>query len=293
MTTVPAASLTTAAQRQANAWLRGPAPLIAGWCLLFFPVYRAAWQGEWQDEAHAHAPLIGLIVLALLWRLRARLAVLPAPTFAVPGLGLLLAGLALAVIGDVQEIPALALAAQMPVLAGLLLARHGLPGLRLAWFPLVYLAFMIPLPGILIDALTQPLKEMISLATAQILHAAGYPAAHSGVVLVVGQYQLLIADACSGLHSFMALLALGVLYVHLTPRSGAWHKAALLLAVVPVALAANLLRVVVLALLTFHAGDAAGRQWHEMAGIVMFLVAFAGLLGLDAALAKLRKRSAA
>lgn len=288
---VPLAAPVADPLRRGAEWLQGPAPLVAAWFLLFGPVYVAAWQGEWQEPAHAHAPLAGLIVVALLWRSGARFAVLPAPTLPWSAMPLLIAGLALAVVGDVQEIPLLALAAQMPVLAGLLLARYGWAGLRLAGFPLAYIAFMIPLPGIVIDALTQPLKELISLATGHLLHTFGYPAARSGVVLVIGQYQLLIADACSGLHSFMALLALGALYAHLAPRDALWHKATLLLAIVPIALAANLLRVVVLALVTYHAGDAAGRQWHEMAGIVMFALAFGGLLGLDTALARLRQRN--
>jgi exosortase len=142
---------------------------------------------------------------------------------------------------------------------------------------------MIPLPGIAIDAVTQPLKEWISLATSHLLHAANYPIAHSGVILVIGQYQLLIADACSGLHSFMALIALGVLYAHLSPST-------LLLAIVPVALAANLLRVIVLVLVTYHAGDATGRQWHEVAGLAMFGIALATLVTFDTLISRVSRR---
>ena len=274
----------------AKALLQGPVPLVAGWLLVFWPVYLGLWQTLWQEDAHAHGPLIGLIVAVLLWRLRHQFAVLPAPTSILPGMLLLAGGLALAIVGEVQDIPLLAMAAQIPVLAALLLARHGWAGLRAAWFPLAYLAFMIPLPGIAINAVTQPLKEWISLATSHLLHAANYPIAHSGVILVIGQYQLLIADACSGLHSFMALLALGILYAHLAPSAGTTRNAALLLAIIPVALAANLLRVIVLSLVTYHAGDAAGRQWHEVAGLAMFGIALATLVTFDTLISRVSRR---
>lgn len=281
----------TPSGRVLDALLQGPTLLVAAGWLLFWPVYLNLWQTLWQEDAHAHGPLIGLIVAALLWGMRGRLAVLPAPTSMRPGAMLLAGGLALVILGDIQDIPLLAMAAQIPVLGGVLLARQGVAGLRVAWFPLLYLVFMIPLPGIVLDAVTQPLKELVSQLTTHLLHAAGYPIARSGVILVIGQYQLLVADACSGLHSFMALLAVGVLYAYRSPSAGLAQKAVLLLSIVPVAIAANLLRVIVLALVTYHAGDAAGRQWHDVAGLAMFGVALGVLVALDAGFSRLSRRN--
>jgi exosortase/archaeosortase family protein len=205
--------------------------------------------------------------------------------------------------------PLLSMASQMPVLAGILLVLRGTAGLRLAAFPLLFLAFMMPLPGMVVEAMTGQLKELLSAASVDLLHALGYPAARSGVVIVVGQYQLLMADACSGLHSLFSLAALGLLYVHLTARRdesktggtgggqgdgyrGA-HVALLLAAILPVALAANLLRVVLLILVTYHGGDALGRQIHEAMGVLVFLVALALLFAVDGALLALARRPAA
>jgi hypothetical protein len=74
---------------------------------------------------------------------------------------------------------------------------------------------MIPLPGIIVDAVTGPLKQWISVIVVELLYGVGYPIARNGVILTIGQYQMLVADACSGLHSMYSLSALGTLvHVH-------------------------------------------------------------------------------
>lgn len=281
-------------------------PLLLGLLVLYAPIYVELSRTLWQEEAQGHAPVIALIAAALFWRLRQALAALPAPRHVLPGAALLGGGLLLAVAGRSLEVPLLSMASQMPVLAGMLLVLRGTAGLRLAAFPLLFLAFMVPLPGMVVEAMTGQLKELLSAASVDLLHALGYPAARSGVVIVVGQYQLLMADACSGLHSLFSLAALGLLYVHLTVRRhdlkdgaktgggpGGAHAALLLAAILPVALAANLLRVVLLILATYHGGDALGRQIHEAMGVLMFLVALALLFAVDGALLAWVRRPAA
>ena len=74
---------------------------------------------------------------------------------------------------------------------------------------------MIPLPGIIVDAVTGPLKQWISVIVVELLYDVGYPISRNGVVLTIGQYQMLVADACSGLHSMYSLSALGhAVHVH-------------------------------------------------------------------------------
>jgi exosortase len=195
------------------------------------------------------------------------------------------------------------MASQIPVLAGVLLVLCGGEGVRRAWFPLLFLVFMVPVPGIVLDILTGHLKELLSAASVDLLRALGYPAARSGIVIVVGQYQLLMADACSGLHSLVSLAALGVLYVHLTAGRGGepggrqGHGALMLAAIIPIALSANLLRILLLALTTYHAGDAAGQQWHAVMGVLVFLAELAMLVAFDSVLLaaaryRARRRSA-
>jgi exosortase/archaeosortase family protein len=114
------------------------------------------------------------------------------------------------------------------------------------------------------------------------------------VVLTIGQYQLLVADACSGLNSMFTLSALGFMYLYLLRYQSWLHNGLLLLSILPVAFCANIVRVVALVLITYHFGDAAGQSFmHGFSGIVLFVIAVLILFGVDAlinlAMAGLRK----
>jgi exosortase B len=184
-------------------------------------------------------------------------------------------------------VPAFEVVGLMPILAGALLAMCGWKAVRALWFPILFIAFMVPLPGIVVDALTGPLKQQVSVIAEQTLHLAGYPVARSGVVITIGPYQLLVADACAGLHSMFSLSALGLLFIYLTRRPSVLHNAVMLAAILPIAFLANLVRVLLLMLITFHLGDEAGQGFlHGATGILLLVVALAGLMGLDAVLAR-------
>jgi EpsI family protein len=102
---------------------------------------------------------------------------------------------------------------------------------------------------------------------------------------------MLVADACSGLNSLYSLFALSLLYVHLTGPgpSSRTRIAVLMLSLVPIAVIANIVRVMVLVLVTIHAGPEVAQGWvHTAAGMVVFVVAFAMILGVDAVFRKVR-----
>src|SRR5678815_2516364 len=101
------------------------------------------------------------------------------------------------------------------IVAAILLLLKGPAAIRVAWFALFYFIFMIPLPGIFVDGVTQPLKQWISAIVVELLYHVGYPISRNGVVLTIGQYQMLVADACSGLHSMYSLSALGTLFMYI------------------------------------------------------------------------------
>jgi exosortase len=146
---------------------------------------------------------------------------------------------------------------------------------------------MIPLPGSLVDALTGPLKQWVSVIAENTLYAIGYPIARDGVVLTIGQYQLLVADACSGLNSMFSLSALGVVFMYITARASRLHNAIMLISILPIAFAANIVRVMALILITYHLGDEAGQGFlHGAAGIVLMIVALIILFMLDWVLAR-------
>lgn len=252
------------------------------------------WSGVWQQEAYGHGPIVAAIVLWLLLRTeRPPLARPSVVAHAAGWLGLLI-GIGLYVVGRVVSVPFLEVSGLIPVAAGLLLIAGGAPALRAHWFTLLFLLFLVPLPDFVLEAVTGSLKNKVSYLTEFLLHHAGYPIARSGVVLSVGQYQLLVADACSGLNSLFALTAMGLLYLHLMRYQSVVRNAVLLLAIVPIAIVSNLLRVIALVLLTFHAGDDAGQGFmHGFAGMFLFVVALLMLFGLDRVLGRVPSVAAA
>ena len=92
----------------------------------------------------------------------------------------------------------------------------------------------------------------------------------------MGQYQLLVADACAGLNSMFTLEALGLLYLNLTNSTSVARNVTLAVLIIPISFVANIIRVMILVLVTYHFGDAAGQGFvHRFAGMVLFI---AGLL---------------
>ena len=174
---------------------------------------------------------------------------------------------------------------QSLVLAGLLALFKGTAAIRVAAFPLFFLLFMVPLPGQLVAALTTPLKAAVSFCAEYILYGLGYPVARSGVIISVGQYQLLVADACAGLNSMFTLEALGLLYMNVMGYASLARNVTLAILIVPISFLANIIRVMILVLVTYHFGDEAGQGFvHDFAGMVLFLVALTLMLMVDKAL---------
>lgn len=266
---------------------------LAGFAAMYVPIYWWAMDTIWESEEHGHGPIILAVLLWLFWGLREQLPALasrPAPALGWP---VFIAGLLMYLLGRVFKISIFEFGSQPFVVAATLLLIKGLPAIRLAWFPILFMAFMVPLPGILVDAITGPLKQWVSVIVEAILYAAGYPIARSGVVMTVGQYQLLVADACSGLNSMFSLSALGTLFMYIMARKSKLHNTIMLASILPIAFAANIVRVIILVLITYHLGDEAGQGFlHGAAGMVLMLAALAIFFVLDATLATLLKRRA-
>jgi exosortase B len=171
------------------------------------------------------------------------------------------------------------------VMAAVVLVKRGGPALRMLWFPFFFMAFMVPLPAEFVAAVTMPMKMAVSWATEHVLFAIGYPISRSGVILQIGQYQLLVADACAGLQTLLTLEALGLFYLNLMRHPSAFRNVSLAVFIVPISFSANVIRVIVLTLITYYFGDAAGQGFlHGFAGMVLFVTALVLILSVDSAL---------
>ena len=271
-------------------WVRLALPALALLGLLI-PTYHNVAIGLWQNEEHGYAPLLAILSLGLILHHARDLHLAPQPGFPVLGVGLFLLGALGYVVGRSQKIELLELTACIPLLAGTLTILGGRDALHRMRFPLFFLIFSLPYPAWVIVSLTNPLKLWISAWAESLLYTLGYPVARSGVIVALGPYRLLVEDACSGLHSLIFLSALGLLYIHLTGPRQTWQRLVLVAALLPIAVLANFIRVMILMLITYHFGDAIGQSyWHDAAGILLFVSAFAGLYGLDSLLRTIARR---
>jgi exosortase B len=267
-------------------------PILLGLLALYVPTYHGLFTGIWGSGGdQAHGPIVLMVVVFLFWQNRQSLSPNSASTFPILGGISLLFGLLLYVVGRSQAIVMLDIGSQIFVFAGVLLLTRGLPALKAMWFPIFFILFMIPLPGIFLDAVTMPMKMAVSYVAEHILFWFDYPIARTGVILQIGQYQLLVADACAGMHTLISLEALGLLYLNLVKHNSVFRNIALAILIVPISFTANVIRVMVLTLVTYYFGDAAGQGFvHGFAGMVLFIVALTLIMSVDTILQLIAKR---
>lgn len=256
--------------------------VLVGLLTVYVPSYVELSRTVWRSDEQGHGPIIFAVGLWLLYSLRHALVELEARPAVISGALVLVIGTLLYALGHSQDIWIFSIGSQIWVLAALALLFKGWRGLRLIWFPLFFMLFMVPLPEALVAAVTAPLKSAVSLVASNLLYAAGFPVGRSGVMLTVGQYQLMVADACAGLNSMFTLEALGMLYMNLMRYRSVARNVTLAVALIPIAFCANIGRVMILVLVTYYFGDAAGQGFvHGFAGMVLFLIALMLMLALD------------
>ncbi|QXQ08294.1 exosortase V [Sphingosinicellaceae bacterium] len=267
--------------------------LLAGFLATLVPTLGALGAGPWSTESGVHGPLVVATGIWLVIRRMPQIRALAKPGSLGLAIAVLVPAVALYIFGRAYDFISIEVAALMLALLAIAYAYVGAAVLRMMWFPIFYLGFVIPLPGWLLDQVTAPLKLLVSQVVTNGLGMAGYPVVRVGVTIFVAQYQLLVEDACAGLNSLISLSAIGLFYVYIL-RNTNWRYSMLLLAlVVPIAIAANCVRVAALVLLTYYYGDAVAQGYlHEFAGMVTFTSALLLLFLVDALLTPVRNRLA-
>jgi exosortase len=181
--------------------------------------------------------------------------------------------------------------------AALIVAAYLLAGaavIRACWFPILYLAFALPPPDTVVAVITQPVKMAISEAAVALLYALGYPVGSSGVVIQIAQFELLVAAACAGLNSLITLSAICMFYVYLRHHNNLTAFFTMSLVVVPVAILANFVRVIILIMITYYSGEAAAQGFlHDCAGLLTFAAALAALMAIEPFIQRLKPKPAA
>ncbi|MBT2187741.1 exosortase V [Sphingobium nicotianae] len=264
------------------AWLSANPLLVAGILSVMIPTMIVVANESWSTEQGAHGPIVlatGLWLLGREW-VRARPFFKPAPGILVAAAFVPL--LFLYFVSRVSHIVETESFLMYGLVVATLFSFIGWRALKSMWFPLIYLLFVLPPPETLVAMVTNPLKIYLSQGAVHLLYILGYPVAAAGVTIQVGQYQLLVADACAGLNSLISLSAISLFYVYLRHHANVRYALLMFLMVVPVAAFANFVRILLLVLLTYHGGEAAAQGFlHDFAGMTMFLTALVTIFAID------------
>lgn len=264
-------------------------PILVAGALIAIPTFIRLGREVWTLEIGAHGPIVLATGAWIFWRAW--------PTEEVPGnltrsaLSLLAfaASLSIYVFGRAYDFISLEALGVYGFFVSYFYARYGFGEILKRWFPFFYLGFLLPVPGWVVDQGTAPLKQLVSHLATSIVTPFGIPIYREGVTMTVGPYQLLVEDACSGLNSMIGLVAISLFYIYLL-RAASWRYSLFLAALlIPVAIVANALRIVILILLTYFFGDAVGQGFlHVTAGLFLFAVALLLMFAVDNLLSNLK-----
>jgi exosortase len=269
-------------------------PLLVGLLILAVPTIITLAGDAWASDTGAHGPIVLATGLWLLYHDGLRIPATGTPAHWRPAVPILVTGLVAYAFGRAYDFISIEGLGLYLAFVAIVVRFAGLQALRRHAFPLFYLALSLPPPGWAMTAITAPLQVLVSWAAEGVTWAIGLPVARDGVVLHVAQYQLLVEDACAGLNSLFGLSAISLLYIFLAHRASLRHASILLLAVIPIAIIANIIRVVGLILITYFFGDAAAQGFmHSTTGMVMFALGLVLIMAFDQLLSRWMLRSRA
>lgn len=286
----PAAQFSSGRGIGARPWL----PLLVGFVVLAIPTVGNLGQQVWSTDIGAHGPIVIATGLWLLYHEGLRLSDARTAAAWRHVLLLVLPGFALYIFGRAYDFISLEVLGLYITFIAFLWRLFGLQQLRSAAFPIFYLGFVIPPPGWVIDRATAPLQLFVSHIAENITALLGYPVAREGVTLFVGPYELLVEQACAGMNSIIGLIAVSLFYIYIVRKASLRYASMLVLLILPVAVVVNIIRIVVLILITYHFGnDAAQGFLHGTTGMVLFGMALLLIFGADTLLWRLggRKQS--
>ncbi len=252
---------------------------------LFVPTYQSLSEHVWSKDGQGHGPVMLALTLWLFYKRWPALQALPDQSAGWLAWPLTVLSMGLFIIGRSQDFPELETASQLTLVSAMILAYRGTAGWKLAWFPIFFMIFLIPLPNILVQIVTAPLKSAVSAVAESLMYHAGFPIGRAGVTLSIGPYKLMVADACAGLNSIFALEAIGVFYLSMMEYKSRLRNVLIAILILPISFVSNVIRVIALVLVTYYFGDEVGQGFvHSFAGIFLFMIATAFTIGTDTVL---------
>ena len=280
---------------KAAPWLLLAAGLVAAYALNFCEMW-ARWFPAWRsrnpdfglydrimegESYYTHGPLVPLVslIIAILLIRHTRIGVRPNR---VLGSVVLAGSLLFHLTASLARVNFASGFSLIGVLAGLVLLLWGTTALRRLWFPIAFLAFMVPLPEVSIAQANFRLKMLAADWGVRIANVIGVVAERSGnQVFLQDDKQLVIANVCNGLRTLISLIAFGAIYTYVCKLRGLW-RVALFAMTVPVAVLSNSIRIVGLIVVAdvWDTRTATG-AFHDISGLMIYVMAFGMMFGLE------------
>ena len=270
--------------RARNAWL-ATGMIGAGFAAVYWQVFGKLVHDWYYDDNYSHGFLIIPLALYLAWERRDRLQQLvPSPSMfgmvvVVGSVGVLLAG----ILGSELFLQRVSI---VGAVVGTVLFLGGWPYARVLMFPLAILLLMIPIPAIIFNQIAFPLQLLASRFGETAMGVANVPVLREGNVLILANTTLEVAEACSGIRSLVSLFTLAVVLGYFAD-SRAWVRTLIAVSSIPVAVITNGFRVAGTGIAAHQFGpEAAQGFFHEFSGWMVFVAAFALMLGIQQLIAR-------
>ena len=268
-------------------WYTAALLILGVW--LYGPVLIRLTRQWWSDPNFSHGFFVPVFSAFVVWQDRTRLrAIHPKPS--TWGLPIIVISLAMLLVGTFGAELFLSRVSFILLIAGAVVFFVGWSMLRAVIFPLCFLALMIPIPAIVFSQITLPLQMLASKLAAGTLPICGVPVLREGNIINLPAMPLEVAQACSGIRSLMSLTTLAIMYGYIVERR-VWVRVALALASIPIAVAANGLRIVGTGLIVqYWDPEKAEGFFHLFSGWLVFVFSLLMLFALHRAFMLLQGR---
>jgi len=263
-----------------RSWLWLVAGLVVLVAFLYYNILGFLVQDWWTDPNFSHGFFVPAFSIFVIWQRRKVLASIPVdPSWS--GLGIIVLALLVYLLGVIGAELFLSRSSFILLLAGLVIYFLGWGYFRALMFPWAFLFLMVPLPTLVLSEVTFPLQFFASKLASSLLR--------EGNIIQLPTMSLEVVEACSGIRSLVSLVTLAVIYGYLM-ESGRAFRVILALAAVPIAIAANSLRVMGTGLLGLYWGpEKAEGFFHTFSGWVIFILALGMLFALHRVLRMLQQ----
>jgi exosortase len=264
-----------------NWWQAAVLAVLIGF--LYYPVLLKLVHDWWNDPDFSHGFFVPLFSAFLIWTQREKLAKIESKPawFGAAVIGFSLLIFLMGTFGNDLFFPRVSL---LLLVAGLIVFLLGWAHFRAMFFAWAFLFLMIPIPAVLLNQITFPLQLLASRLASDLLPIFRVPVLREGNVIHLPSMPLEVAEACSGIRSLLSLTTLAIIYGYFLD-SKIWRRCLLVIAALPVAVAANAMRIVGTGLaVQYWDPDKALGFFHEFSGWVIFVFSLVMLLAVHAVL---------